>query len=173
MIKYKDEVFDEYSICPVTGDIFNAKTGETQNTYLNQGRPTFKGMPVHQIMAHTFFGYIPRYDVHHLDENKLNNSLSNLVYLTHAEHAKHHLSESNLGRHLSKETRAKLSAANKGENNPNYGKHHSEETKQKMRKPKSEETKQKMRKPKSEAQKANMREAWKRRKLKEELLCQN
>ena len=42
------------------------------------------------------------------------------------------------GRHfkLSEEAKRKISESHKGEKNPMYGKHHSEETKQKMRKPK-------------------------------------
>jgi endogenous inhibitor of DNA gyrase (YacG/DUF329 family) len=38
----------------------------------------------------------------------------------------------NYGKHLSEETRKKISDANKGENHPNYGKHWSDETKKKM-----------------------------------------
>ena len=43
-----------------------------------------------------------------------------------------------------------------GKDHPMYGKHHSEETKQKMKKPKSEEHKQKLRKPKSEEHKQKL-----------------
>jgi len=53
---------------------------------------------------------------------------------------------SNYGKHLSDEIKLKISASSKG-------KTHSEETKQRMRKPKSEETKQKMRKLKSDEHK--------------------
>ena len=55
----------------------------------------------------------------------------------------------NKGKKLSKETRRKISEANKGKNNPMYGKHHTEETKRnigrknKGRK-KSKETKRKI-----------------------------
>jgi endogenous inhibitor of DNA gyrase (YacG/DUF329 family) len=38
----------------------------------------------------------------------------------------------NYGKHLSEETRKKLSDANKGENNYNYGRHLTEETKKKI-----------------------------------------
>ncbi len=109
MIRYKDKTFEQWSICPATGEIFNSATGEVQKVPLHQGRPRFKGMPVHQIMANTFFGYKLGYDVHHKDENPLNNSLSNLVYLTHSEHTKLHSTEL-----LHNETRAKLSLALKG-----------------------------------------------------------
>lgn len=43
-----------------------------------------------------------------------------------------------------------------GKDHPMYGKHHSEDTKQKMRKPRSEEHKQKLRKPKSEEHKQKL-----------------
>ena len=51
-----------------------------------------------------------------------------LIFLTSLEHKRLH----NLGKHLSEETRQKLSEAQKGENNPLFGKHHSAETRQKM-----------------------------------------
>ena len=143
MIRYKEKEFQQWSICPATGDIFDAKTGEVQpvKIYTN-GRPYFKNMLVYQIMAHTFFGYKPDYDVHHKDENPLNNSLSNLVYLTRSEHSKLHagellheetrlkISKSNKGKPKSKETRLKLSAALKGKNK---GKPKSEEFRLKMK----------------------------------------
>ena len=73
-------------------------------------------------------GYKKGLVIHHIDENKLNNALSNLVYLSKSKHAKIH---------------------SKGENHPLYGKHHSSETKRKMSKAAkgrifSEETKRKL-----------------------------
>ena len=137
MIRFKDKILEDYFIDPVTAVITN-KNGVVQKTYLHNGRPVFKKMNVHQIMTHTFYGYKSGYDVHHLDENKMNNALSNLVYLTREEH---------------------ISLHNKGISPWNKGKPMSEETKAKMRKPRSEETKQKMRKPKSEETRQKMREA--------------
>ena len=122
MIRFKYKAFKHYSICPATGDIFDTKTGEVQKTHVYKGRPIFRRMGVHCIMAHTFYGYKPGYDVHHKDENKLNNSLSNLMYLTKAEHSSLHKK----GKHPSDESRAKMSAFQKG-------------------RPKSEETKAKIR----------------------------
>lgn len=141
MIRFKDKEFDQYSICPATGDIFDSKTGEVQKTCIYRGRPMFRKMGVHCIMAHTFYGYNSGMDIHHLDENPLNNTLSNLVYLTHSEHTSLHFK----GKHLSEGMKAKISAANKG-------KHRSEETrlkisaakKGKKRAPFSEETRLKM-----------------------------
>ena len=161
MIRYKDKEFVQYSICPATGDIFDAKTGKVQETYLDRGRLIFKRMSIHQIMVHTFYGYKPGYDVHHLDENKLNNTLSNLVYLIHAEHTSLHKTEL-----LHDETRVKMSASRKGKPHPHKGKPCSEETKANISsslkgKPLSEETKQKISeahkgKPLSEEHKAKL-----------------
>ena len=144
MIRFKEKEFEQWSICPATGDIFDVETGEIQSVKIFRGRPVFKNMAVHRIMAHTFFGWKPGFDVHHKDKNKLNNVLSNLMYLTHSEHVRLHstkllsdetrlkISESlkgmtawNKGRHLSEETCLKIAAARKG-------KHHSEETKAKI-----------------------------------------
>ena len=85
-------------------------------------------MFVHCIIAHTFYGYKPGYDIHHLDENKFNNSLSNLVYLTSEEHRRLHKK----GKPKSDETRAKLSASLKGKPAWNKGKPRSEETRAKI-----------------------------------------
>ena len=58
-----------------------------------------------------------------------------LIFLTKSEHMRLH----HLGKHHSEETRKKMSEANKGENNPRFGKpsafkgkHHSAETRKKM-----------------------------------------
>lgn len=54
--------------------------------------------------------------VHHIDENKLNNSISNLILITTDEHNKiHHIgNEHCVGRKLSVETKTKISKGNKG-----------------------------------------------------------
>lgn len=125
MIRFKDKIFEQYSICPATGEIFNAKTGEVQKTQVRKNRPVFNSMPVHQIMANTFYGYNPGLVVHHKDENKLNNALSNLVYLTNEEHTSLH-KKGKKREPFSEEWKAKMSAAHKG-------KKFSEEHKAKMR----------------------------------------
>ena len=128
MIKYKNKIFPEFFIDPITAVITNSK-GEIQKTTIHKnGRPYFKRHAVHQWQVHTHLGYKKDYDIHHLDENKLNNSLSNLIYLTRSEHAKIHSN----GKILSEETKKKIGEAKKG-NKYMLGKHHTEETKQKMR----------------------------------------
>lgn len=152
MIRYKDKILEDYFIDPETAVITNSK-GEIQNTYINQGRHFFKNMSIHAIQVHTHIGYKEGYDIHHLDENKFNNSLSNLVYLTRSEHRKIHnenrseetkrkLSEAAKRRKLSEEAKQKISKSL-------TGKKLSEETKRKMSeankgKKLSEETKKKI-----------------------------
>lgn len=151
MIRFRDTILENYSIDPITAVITNSK-GEIQKTYINQGRPCFKGMAVHQIQVHTHYGWKKGLVIHHLDYNKMNNSLSNLVYLTSSEHSNMHnkgktlseetkrkLSEVNKGKILSEDHKKKISEANKGEKNGmfgktpwNNGKHRSEETKRKI-----------------------------------------
>ena len=162
MIKFKDKIFPDYFIDPVTAIITNSK-GEIQKIKIKDGRPYFKKHWIHQWQVHTHVGYKKGYDIHHIDENKMNNSLSNLVYLTRSEHVKIHSNgnKNMLGKHHSEETKRKLSEANKNmseetkkkmsevhKGNKNMlGKHHSEETKRKMSEAKknmSEETKRKI-----------------------------
>ena len=118
MIRYKDIILEDYFIDPVTAIITNSK-GEVQKIKNGKdGRPVFKSMEIHRIQVHTNLGYKKDYDIHHIDENKMNNSLSNLVYLTHSEHAKIHSN----GKILSEETKRKMSEAKRGEKHPLYGK---------------------------------------------------
>ena len=127
MIRYKDTIFPDYFIDPITATITNSK-GEIQKIKNGKdGRPYFKGMSIHQIQIHTHIGYKKGYDIHHLDENKFNNSLSNLVYLTHSEHTIIHKK----GKGRSEETKRKMSESKKGNKNM-LGKHHTEDVKRKI-----------------------------------------
>jgi len=146
MIRFKDKIIEEYSICPLTGEIFD-KDGVVQKTYLSNKRLRFKQMPIHCIMAHTFYGWRPGNDVHHIDENPLNNMLSNLDYsMTRPEHAsltnkgriktnecRMKISVAKTGKPLSEEHKANIKKATQGDKNPFFGKHHSQESKEKNR----------------------------------------
>ena len=47
---------------------------------------------IHRAVYHYYFGDIPEgYEIHHIDENKANNDISNLVMLTKLEHRQLHI----------------------------------------------------------------------------------
>lgn len=89
MIRYKNKVFNDYFIDPITA-IITDKDGNVQKTYIKNGRTFWKGKQIYKIQMHTHNGYIKNMSVHHIDQNKLNDSLTNLVYLTNAEHLSIH-----------------------------------------------------------------------------------
>ena len=105
MIRYKDKVFDEYFIDPETA-VITDKNGNIQHITRVHGRPVFKHMQVHRIQAYTAWGDYDSsiFDVHHLDDNKMNNSLSNLKLVEHDIHS----SISNTGKPKSEAHKAKL-----------------------------------------------------------------
>ena len=113
----KDKVDERYNID--NNGVITDLNGNIQETSLCNNRPMFRSQKIHKILMWTKFGWRDTkiWDIHHLDENKLNNSIDNLVFLTHSEHRKLHANN------MSNETRKKLSACNKGKNNPMYGKH--------------------------------------------------
>lgn len=104
---------------------------------------------VHRLVAQAFIpNDIPeRNCIDHIDTNTQNNTIQNLRWCTSKENnnnelTKKHFSEAMkgennpmYGKHHSEETKRKLGEVKSGENNPFYGKHHTEESKQKMRKP--------------------------------------
>lgn len=137
----KDKIDERFNILP-DGTIVDLN-GNLQDLILHQGRYEFKGIKVHKIQMWTNYGYRDSkiWDVHHLDENPLNNSLSNLVYLTHSKHASlHHKGQQTfLGKSHTEEVKQKIRESKIGENNPMYGKpgtflgkHHTKESKQKL-----------------------------------------
>lgn len=111
---------------------------------------------IHRLVALAFVdGYEEGLVVNHKDENKKNNTWTNLEWVTsqyNVQYSSYKLRKENLseetirkmsernqgegnpfyGKHHTEETRKKLSEAKKGENHPNYGKHISEEQKKKI-----------------------------------------
>lgn len=93
------------------------------------------GKTIHRLVYEETYGIIPEgYVIHHIDENKLNNDISNLQMLTPSEHASIHMMGEknpfygkkgiNRGKRFSPETRKKISenhADVNGENNPRWG----------------------------------------------------
>lgn len=127
----KDKTLDNYFIDE--NGVITDLNGTVQELKLYRGtRLYFKGVTVHKIQMWTNYGWRDTkiWDIHHKDNNKLNNSLSNLIYLTHSEHIRLHMK----GKHLNEESKRKMSESHKGKPAWAKGKHWSlrEETKRKM-----------------------------------------
>ena len=127
----KDKVDERFNIL-VDGTIVDLE-GNIQELKIHQGYLEFNHVGVHKIQIWSNFGWKDghKFVIHHIDENKLNNSLSNLKILSHAHHT--YLHKKGKSWYMSKEGKKNISKATKGENNPMYGKHHSEKSKQKIR----------------------------------------
>lgn len=92
---------------------------------------------LHRLIWEDFYNCeVPEgYIIHHKNEDKLDNCILNLQVMRDKDHRILHNTGENhpfFGKHLSNEHKQKLSKANSGENNPMYGKTHSEESKNKM-----------------------------------------
>lgn len=107
-LKFKNKVYENYLIDD-NGVIYDLN-GNIQETYQNQGRPHFKGNSIHSLVIHSFIGYKENMHVHHLNGNKFDNRLENLVYLTPSEHNKLH----HIGKAHSLEACIKMSDSRKG-----------------------------------------------------------
>lgn len=87
---------------------------------------------IHRLVALAFVdGYEEGLVVNHKDENKQNNTWTNLEWVTsqyNVQYSSYKLRKEN----LSEETIRKMSERNQGEGNPFYGKHHTEETRKKL-----------------------------------------
>ena len=134
----KNKVDERYNIDD--NGIIRDLQGNVQKIYINQNRLIFKGVGVHCIQMWTKFGYRDghKWAIHHIDENKLNNNINNLIYLTRSEHTSLHMkgkqvyhsietrnkiSESLKGHTHSEESKRKMSEVKKGKNNAMYGTH--------------------------------------------------
>jgi len=114
------------------------------------------------------YGPIPKdengitYDIHHIDGNRSNNDISNLIAVPLKEHYLIHYSKKEwnaahlISQRLNLTPEERLDINNKLSLSK-IGKPLSEYHKQMMRKPKSEKTKMKMKKPKSEDHKESIR----------------
>lgn len=117
----KDKVDERFNIL-ADGTIVDLQ-GNVQELKTSKGRFYFEGVKTYQIQMWTNFGYrdTKKWAIHHKDQNPLNNSIYNLVFMTRSEHTKLHwkgkkfseehiknLSKSHIGSRLSKETLTKL-----------------------------------------------------------------
>lgn len=124
-LKFKNKVYENYLI-DENGIIYDLN-GNIQETYLYGNRPYFKVHGVHKYVIHSFIGYVENKVIHHINENKHDNALSNLVYMDAGEHMILHKSgkpSPNKGKklNLTEEARKRMSDAKKGKRPPSYGK---------------------------------------------------
>ena len=101
----------------------NKKVNVESLVVLINGRRCIKNhhFPIFQLVWFVFNGEKPKgYSIHHIDHNKLNDKLDNLVMLSRSEHAKHHalnrtkehqekLNKSCIGRKASDKAKQKMS----------------------------------------------------------------
>lgn len=112
----KDRIIESFYIDD-NGVITN-KEGELQKISYHGERPCFKQVPIHRIQMWTKYGWRDGHiwDIHHIDEDKSNNSISNLVFMTRSEHiGLHNKKRRNfLGKKHTEETKKKISESHKG-----------------------------------------------------------
>lgn len=91
----------------------NKKTGYRQVQLYINGK--MKDYLVHVLVAEAFAGRLLKTNqcTHHQDHNPSNNKPSNLCIMTKEQHLKLH-AEEKIGKHLSEETKRKISTSNKG-----------------------------------------------------------
>lgn len=109
-LKFKNQPVEGYLI-DENAIIFDLEGNVQKKRLRTDNRYYFKGKAVYRLVMHSHKGYLRGFQIHHLNENKLDDRLENLVYLTNSEHTSIH----NIG------------------NKYFVGKKHSEEWKQHMR----------------------------------------
>lgn len=141
MNKYKFKIEDKFYPCanhkyweinPITGDVRDVRTGEIIKITKNENdyvRICHK-FTQHRLLAETFIEHNypegTKLHVHHIDGNKQNNNLDNLMWLTIKEHF-------NLPEWKELQSRVQT-GLHEGENNPMYGYKWSEEQNEKRSK---------------------------------------
>ena len=114
MFEIREIPFLEGLYATSDGRILNSEYKEVHR-FINEGYYIIwrngKNWKVHRLIAMVF---IPnpdnKSDVHHINFDKLDNRVENLIWLTHSEHQQLHKK----GKTTSEETRKKLSEAHKG-----------------------------------------------------------
>lgn len=133
-IVYRNKLIVGFFINSETAEITDTNgVVQTKKYIVEKNRYSWKGMLVYRIMMHTFNGYLKGMSIHHKDFDSLNDSLSNLQYLTNSEHHKIHNAEGHnfKKRCHSKETKQKMSVSHKG-NKSALGYTHTDEAKRKI-----------------------------------------
>ena len=117
-----DERFPNWDIDVENGTVYSLKTKkylgcEDSDGYLKISK--YNNGKIDEIMIHRLIWMVAnkceipkKYHIHHIDENKHNNSIYNLSLISHSDHSKLH------------------SNNKEGVNNPFYGKHHTKDFKE-------------------------------------------
>lgn len=109
-IKCRDQLIEGYLI-DENAIIYDLK-GNIQKKKLGpDGRYYFKRQRVYVLVMHSHKGYLKGFQIHHLNEDKLDDRLENLVYLTISEHSSFHSSgrpSPNKGKKLPAITKSKI-----------------------------------------------------------------
>lgn len=116
----------------VRGKRWNRHSFTKNDIKIIKGRKCIGHQPLYSLVWHAFNESVPTgYCIHHIDHNKLNDNLDNLMLMTIEDHSKHHNTDP------SNTKRKKMSEAKKGKKRPKQsaairGRKASTETKLKM-----------------------------------------
>ena len=85
-IQPSDKLHTKFGTAKIIGDYYKISSGKEGNN----------NKALHRLIYEDFYGVtLPsEIDVHHKDDNKLNNCICNLEALTHADHASEHYNDS-------------------------------------------------------------------------------
>ena len=79
------------------------------NGYIQVVSGEYRNKFIHRLIWEKHNGKIPnRYQIHHIDGNKLNNNISNLQLITPEEHTRHHMRENNPNKGITRSLENKL-----------------------------------------------------------------
>ncbi len=99
-MSYFEDNFPNYD-CDENGNIYKKviiepfKSNEYKQVLLFDKDGNRRVLGVHQVIAMKYLDYFPGCVVHHKDENKKNNELSNLEILHRSDHSRLHAKENN------------------------------------------------------------------------------
>ena len=107
-----------------------AKLDASNHYYISSRREGNHGKLLHRLIYESYYNMeIPKgFQIHHRNNNPLDNHIENLEMLSQSEHMKHHANN------MSENHRNKISKSKLGKKNAMYGKPHSKEHRKKQSK---------------------------------------